>query len=60
MNSYKDENEFTEPFNFDIVMNALSNGKEIQMTNLKNIQFKQGRYIIIVIKQKKDNSNKIE
>ena len=31
----EDENEFTEPFNFDIVMNALSNGKEIPNEELK-------------------------
>ena len=36
VNSCKeDENEFTEPFNFDIVMNALSNGKEIPNEELK-------------------------
>lgn len=46
----KDENEFTEPFNFDIVMNALSNGKEIPNDELKEYSI-QARKIY-------NNSNK--
>ena len=46
----EDENEFTEPFNFDIVMNALSNGKEIPNEELKEYSI-QARKIY-------NNSNK--
>lgn len=59
VNSCKDENEFTEPFNFDIVMNALSNGKEIPNDELKEYSI-QARKIYNNSNKTKNNSNKIE